>query len=331
MSIDNTHTWKDRLLNTHTIVTHKNCPDGTASAMICHAALPKAEVLPRTYDEEDYENLPAQPGMLFVDIIPPKARFEEFLEAGAIVLDHHKKVESVTQRFVERGQGVFADEKAEPGVSGALLAFRHVWSVLEGPHSTRALRDAVVTRGVGPLLWDFAFLAGIRDTWQVESPHWADACAQGAALSHLGLRYLLSPTRGGITAALLPEELEMGRILFEEKVVRAKEEAARAHLTYGFAFINDRSPSDFAEALRAVRSDLNAAVGFSYVLTADRRLMLVFSLRSIAEGFDVGEIAARAGGGGHTRAAGFSVPWPKWAGQDLTQVFFDFVSDAKQG
>ena len=53
------------------IVSHKNCPDGIASAMICHNALPFSGVEFVTYGEESYENLAALPGMLFVDGAKP--------------------------------------------------------------------------------------------------------------------------------------------------------------------------------------------------------------------------------------------------------------------
>ena len=52
----------------------------------------------------------------------------------------------------------------------------------------------------------------------------------------------------------------------------------------------------------------------------DRDGRRYFSMRSRAEGTDVGAIAARYGGGGHTHAAGFSVPMESGEASPLAPV-----------
>lgn len=87
--------------------------------------------------------------MLFCDIAPPAERAHEFLPRVPVVLDHHKGAEHLVKTFTHH---VFADEKLEPGVSGAVLAYREVWKPLKPLGFTTAA--------------DFARLAGVCDTWQ---------------------------------------------------------------------------------------------------------------------------------------------------------------------
>jgi hypothetical protein len=271
-----------------TIISHADCPDGIASAMILHAALPRARVVFVEHNTPEHTNLPAAPRLLFCDIIPPPARSAEFVDAGAFVLDHHKGVEDIVRAFGERGH--FADEKTEPGVSGALLAYRHVWLPLRG-------QDANVDR--------FASLAGIRDTWQTSSPDWDEACAQAAALTFYGYERLAeSPTLG-------PNELEVGRLLLAKKLQTARSIAASKcfKLDGRVAMFNDRDRalSDVAHFVLQDDPEVEIVCGFHYKVVSDGRMLLVCSLRSRAGEVDVAAIARINGGGGHTSAAGFSV------------------------
>lgn len=163
----------EKLRSIKTLACHADCPDGLASAMILRQALPSAEVIFVQYNSIEMANLKAEPGILFCDFCPPQDRYREFLEAGAIVLDHHKSTKHIVLEFGENG--VYADEKTEPGVSGAVLAFREVWTRMKQPLGfTGFLGLEEMER--------FAQLAGIRDTWQKQSPDWEEACAQAAAL-----------------------------------------------------------------------------------------------------------------------------------------------------
>lgn len=115
----------EKLRQVTTIVTHDTCPDGLASAMILLDVLPKAEVVFCQYSTPLHKSMIAKPGMLFADFSPDPARIQEFIDQGAIVLDHHKTAKDTVLACGELG--VFADEKEDPGVSGAVLAFREVW------------------------------------------------------------------------------------------------------------------------------------------------------------------------------------------------------------
>lgn len=283
------------------IITHANCPDGIASAMILKDALPDAEVTFLQYGTPEMTALAAKPGMLFCDITPPRERVQEFADAGAVVLDHHKGAKDIVEAFGERG--VFADEVTEPGVSGAFLAYRHVY----GPwlHEHNRITAALLARE--DRVNDFARLAGVRDTWQTTSEYWKEACAQAEVLMFLGAERLLAERN----AHLSEEDMDLGRTLLLKKLKAADEITEHGLLRVGDWLLfndGDRRTSDVAEAARKRYPDANGVAGFHYAVQSDGTMRLVFSLRSGREGVDVAAIAKANGGGGHTRAAGFSVP-----------------------
>ena len=89
----------EKLKQVRVIITHANCPDGIASAILLHDALPEAGIRFLTHRTKEYRELPAHAGMLFCDIAPPSERVELFRALGAIVLDHHKSAEALVKRF----------------------------------------------------------------------------------------------------------------------------------------------------------------------------------------------------------------------------------------
>lgn len=285
----------DAIRSVTTVITHAGCPDGVASAMILHSALPDAEIVFLRHGSPEIDGLVAAPGMLFCDIAPPAHRVPEFVEAGAFVLDHHGTAKYIVGDFGERG--VFGDEETQPGVCGAWLAYREVWLKLverysPPPGASHVPPVATVER--------FAKLAGIRDTWQRNDSQWDEACAQAAALRFYPWKDL---------AKAHPHEwnklLDIGWTLLSNQ----------AHLVAGLirdgfrTTINDKrviivssiETSDVADTLGA---EVNIVAGFSYRCD-DGQPKLVISLRG--RGVDVSAIAKHFGGGGHRAAAGFTV------------------------
>ena len=156
-----------KLKQVRTIITHANCPDGIASAILLHDALPSAQIKFVTHGTKEYRELPAEDWMLFCDITPPAERAHEFLPRVPVVLDDHKGAEHLVKTFTHH---VFADEKLEPGVSGAVLAYREVW-------------DRLRHHGLHGEACRFARLAGVRDTWQTSSPDFQRSNEQAVALT----------------------------------------------------------------------------------------------------------------------------------------------------
>lgn len=287
---------KETLLNVTRVITHANCPDGIISAAIIRQVLPRVSVEFCQYNTPQTNNLQVTPGMLFVDFTPPPRLVDACIDAGAIVLDHHKGQEETIKRFGERG--VFADERSEPGVSGATLAYREVYSALD------ALSNADVT------MFSLMRLIGVRDTWQKNAPEWELACAVSAAVTHMGEDYWL--THGPRIEAI---HCDIGRACLRQRhgyVERALRQLfVFEHNDIKVAVFSDTNGviSDVGEEIRK-RKIADVTCGFFYTRNegqGNEDMTLVYSLRSNYR-FDVAEFAKTLGGGGHTRAAGFSVP-----------------------
>lgn len=279
------------------IITHANCADGRASAVILHAALPNAEIVEVVHDTREHREMAAEPGLLFCDFTPPASRAAEFVASGATVLDHHKGAEAVVRAFGQRG--VFADEKAEPGVSGAVLAYLHVYLRVLGAPS---IADGLAC-DAAEACCRLAYLVGIRDTWQRSSPDWDRACAVSAAVRFLPLDEALKRGPVGVMAFAS----EAGALLVRKQMEAAREAARHAvRVEIGgrrVALISSVSlTSDVADLLR---EHCEIVAGFDYVHD-ERGSRLQWSLRACSH-VDVSAIARRHGGNGHTAAAGFSV------------------------
>lgn len=283
-----------------TIVTHDSCADGTASALLLHDALPHAEVVFVQHGTEAYRNLACKQGMLFCDIIPPPDRADDFVAAGAIVLDHHRTARAVVEKFASRG--IFADEAVERGVSGTVLAYRHVWWPLVGAVHADPRRTEWVRH--------FATMIGVADTWHREHPQWADAKRHTAILSFLpNTEWLERYTLEALTYRWEDNFEWVGQVLTRKhakKVSRSIEGGRRMTSDRGtkiLAFNNIGTTSDAAEQLGR---DVDVVVGFFYEQNADVE-KLILSTRSHTE-FDCAAFCRSYGGGGHTRAAGTSAP-----------------------
>lgn len=291
------------------LVTHGGCPDGIASAIIVRQALPNIEVRFVKYGQASREKLQAESCILFVDMTPPRERAQEFVDAGAIVLDHHKSQRDIVEMFGERG--VYADNEtdAERILSGAGLAHAYVLN----PLTDRETRDA---------FW-LSRLVGIRDTWHKESAEWDDAQAMAAVLFFQGADHWLPVTGCELAnGSIVPEktDLEFGRALMAERMRRAKSAAAgafRTHIGKLSVAILEGNPdviSDASDFLSDEGADIVA--GFSYSVSDDDDIKMTVQLRS-RDRVDVSELAKALGGGGHKHAAGFTVV----VGAEDTQPF----------
>lgn len=292
----------EALKSVQTIYVHKNCPDGIASAMLLKQALDRPVVFLQ-YGTDEYTNLQAASGMLFCDTTPPHDRAREFVDAGAIVLDHHKGAQGVVAMFGVRG--VFADEKSDPGVCGAVLAYREVWVPLHGS-------DGEVE--------DFATLAGIRDTWQNKNPRWNEACAQASWVMFFGEdECLRAPIFGDPDRWRFRSSV--GDMLFSEhmrKITKAVNGSFRTSI-HGLrvAILQGATNSSDSAEMLGEDSKVDIVVGFSYFDDGEEGreewspefstgLKLICSCRT-RTAFDVSKLAKFYGGGGHTKAAGFTV------------------------
>jgi oligoribonuclease NrnB/cAMP/cGMP phosphodiesterase (DHH superfamily) len=288
----------ERLQAIKTIISHETCADGLASAMILKAALPEAKLKFVKYNSEEHEKLEAEEGMIFCDFSPHPTRTQDFIDVGAIVLDHHAK--EVVEPFGE--SGVFADVKVEPGVSGAMLAYLHVY---------------VPILGENDVVGSFASICGIYDTWQTKHPLWEKSREYTEALFFLPKRDWLKEPIFPNFQSTWDSKMDIGRILVDKKnwtVKKALEEAYRA--TVGpIKVIMVQDTTAINEIAEAADPGVSIVAGFRYYLedNSDREdwcegfaknAKFKVSLRS-RNNFNVRNIALHYGGGGHEKAASF--------------------------
>lgn len=293
----------ERLKKITHIVTHENCSDGIASAMLLHHVLPQAKVTFCQYETTLQKTLAAEPGMIFCDFGPHITRVKDFLDVEAIVLDHHGgPAKEVALAFAEKGLGAFADEKADPGVSGAMLAFREVWKPLAITFSNHFFDMNQMAA------YELAELAGIRDTWVKNSPLWREACESAEALRFWPWDHVVD----GDGPDHWKQLLKIGPILVDrnekklEKILEGAYQYTSGKGRRVTLFEGLKPTSDAAEKLGEA-NDLTTGMAFFTEKTADGQIqqIMVFSNRSRGS-FNCRNYALAHGGGGHLKAAGFS-------------------------
>jgi hypothetical protein len=213
-------------------------------------------------------------------------------------------VQDVVEAFGPK-RGHFGNEKTEPGVCGAVLAFRHVWRMAHevmGPEDIVAIAEEKAAE-------EFATLAGIRDTWLNTHPRWRDACIQAEMLRFYPVEHWLN-LKDPFGAGHRPtwaERTSIGKLLVErherslQKMLEAAHRFTSAKGTRVVTFDNLKGTSDAAEVI-GDKADL--IIGFSYIVENGVPKMLL-STRSHTT-FDCLAFARFNGGGGHTKAAGFN-------------------------
>lgn len=274
--------------NTRVIVTHENCADGIASALILKRAFPNARVEFVNYNTRKHAELPAEPGMLFCDVTPPRERIQEFIDAGAVVLDHHVGQKDIVDAFGDLG--LYSDD---PGVSGAVMA----WGVC----------DAGGFANTSSSVQEFANLAGIYDTWRRQNPKWDAAVQQAESLLFFGYEYMSTLPH----TIWLDATQSTGKVLVHnrnERVIRCLDQAEYSSIR-GVKVCVFQGPSAdaniAADKLRSYyQNDVDIVAAFTCLAGPEGRRYVV-SLRSVRD-ISVLPIAKANGGGGHEKAAGFT-------------------------
>lgn len=267
-----------------TLVTHDNCADGLATAMVALDANPDLQVVFAQYNQPSLDALPVTDGMVFCDIAPPRARVREFVDAGAWVLDHHKHARDIVAEF--GGNGRFADEDVDIGVSGATLAYRHLWKPRAGIE--------VVSK--------FVYLVATRDTWQTQRPEWEAAQDLHTLLMGLPRAYWLTPS--GIERAMSSEMLGLGKMFRAQRAEQVGALCTRGIIQedHGWA-VFPASPALMSDAAETLRGMGHAVALGWFQVAKEGAVHTVCSLRSDGS-VDVGALCKRFGGGGHSKAAG---------------------------
>jgi DHHA1 domain len=306
----------DQLKQITDVYYHASCPDGTASAFICAAAFKDAWItrpgirgmLPKFwsihYQTERFNKLEPRPGQLFVDITPPKEKWEEWKAVNPIVLDHHETVKHVTEGL----GGVYATNESH---SGAKLAYEEVMIPIIAAGSSE---DYSADDFNCMAFWkELAEMSMIRDTWKKDSPDWDKACAIAMSMLFMGSRGLIERAQNfGMGCLRNQDEIDnlytIGRqvVANDQRRVETLSKGAEKISTntkFKMSFFNcgEKVISDTANNLIATGD--NISVGYFY-LYEDGDLRLQVSIRTDGS-ISAKKIAESLGGGGHERAAGF--------------------------
>ena len=308
----------DTLMGLRRVYAHTNaegpCADGLAAAMLVRDVLPDVELHFVVLNTNEHEEMEPVPGTLVLDMTPPADRVLDFVREGAVVLDHHDKQRPIVERFGPRG--VFG----ERGVSGATLAFRHVWL----PLKLEAQRIASGSGVLADILdgerarqaeyaQQFAGLIAIRDTWQTDHVLYARA----RELSSTIIMFDDWLTDG---SPLDRERIDRRVATVGAQLVRAFDAEARRSAEGAWRFTTSRGTrvavlhsmrarSDAADLVK----DCDLVVAFEYRTrprpdypTLPHGVQMKLSFRARTEWIHCGRLAGTFGanGGGHAGAAG---------------------------
>lgn len=320
----------EQLLKVRKVVTHVNCADGMASAILIRDVMPDVEIVFLQYQTEGHKKLEATPGLLFADFSPHESRVEEFVQAGALVLDHHKTAKEVVERFGENG--FFGDEVLNPGICGAVLTYEHVWKPLKQKAYDEAKarsgdggRDAgYLYEGQFDMAEDFAKLAGIRDTWQNKDPRWEEASIQASMLRFYPAENWLAETDVFTYArkGFWRDRMVLGKILEDKhtkSVQKSIEKSFRTQTPKGTTIVILSGTNTTSDAADVLEKEADLILGFNFEVEAGKA-KLYCSTRSRHK-FDCGAFCKSLGGGGHTNAAGFNVPFDPSSTEPMLQPF----------
>jgi len=321
---------REALEGVRKIIVHANgptspCADGRAAAIILRHAFRHVrglEIVEMAYGSKEHQELKATPGLLFCDFTPPKERQNEFVEAGAIVLDHHDP--ELVKPFGARG--VFGHNELVE--SGASLALRECYKPMINGQST-------------PFLLKLARLASVRDTWRKADVQWNAACEWSEALRFFALDDLLSKNEKTlevmftmIGGRLVERSMEEAQELAKTALYVGEVYNRRTRETPHVYIVPSLKTSDVAELLFTSERSPAILAGFGFVHEALNDsgavlVRLVVSLRS--RGFDVQELATRHGGGGHQSAAGFQIHYETPNDRNVQSPYAAIVEAIKTG
>lgn len=271
-------------------IHHARCADGFGSAWVVRRWF--------QYTAEAGDTLEFHPGVyteappdvtgkrvLLVDFSYSAETVRELaLKAESVtVLDHHKTAIEALQPLLAEGliQGAFALDKSGVGVT---------WDWFFGPEEMPRLLQHVQDRD----LWKFA-LPGTSEisAWLFSFPY--DFDIWDALVEELDTEGdTAARLQGRAIARKHSKDIEELLDLMAREAEIGGWKVPVANLPYTMS----------SEAGLALSKGLHTFAACYYDLPTER----CFSLRSDENGMDVGAIARQYGGGGHARAAGFSVP-----------------------
>lgn len=290
----------EKLKKVRTIYCHQNCPDGIGAALICAASYYTNHFSPEIkfiqYGTKEHEHLVPDHGQMFIDITPPKNRWNEWVEYEPIVLDHHETCKEVTLKL----NGIYGDENE----SGSTLAFKYVMSQFVNSNSVIGYKS-INNWGI------FAHLSMIRDTWKSNDQRWEMSLANSRGVMFYDINELINKAKSG--------KLNFKKIMknggrLVKKINDKSKLLAKSAYTFGISkndctlkcAIYNCTENIISETSNILIDD-GCDLAISYFISFDGEDMITtVSLRS-NDKIDSSKIAEKLGGGGHSKAAGFKM------------------------
>ncbi|MCW9003722.1 MAG: DHHA1 domain-containing protein [Gammaproteobacteria bacterium] len=262
-------------------IYHGNCPDGFAAAWAVRHALGDAVEFYKGVHQQPPPNVSGK-DVLLVDFSYKKDVLIEMLKTAAsiTILDHHISAEKDLADLLSSGKikGLFDMSK-----SGAMLAWEWFNPGVPAPMLIEHIQDRD--------LWQFK-LAGTREVHSAVSSHPYDFEVWDS---------LMESTSYGL------EVLKRDGKAIERRLQKDIQEliasGVRRMVIGGYDVPVLNAPSAYVSDAGNIMSQ-GESFAACYWDHPDGRS---FSLRSSESGVDVSEIARQYGGGGHAKAAGFTV------------------------
>lgn len=269
------------------LVTHANCADGIAAAMVARTRQ-QLVVAFCNYDDDAHRKWNPAPDILWVDMTPHRDSIETTGTIPGMCIDHHSGARDICERFESH---IF--HKEGPGISGSMLLLDAV-APLSGERASLSERNIVE-------------LVGIYDSWDVDNPRWLTASKVAGAMKLWPLDVLLGQWGDQrLVDALLP----CGEGLLDQQKARLRtiERGMRYYPSLKIAIVQaDSSDTSLFAGRLAKEGKAFVTVGFAATVrdgVAGYMLCLRSSLMPDRSYVDVEKIATKHGGGGHPSSAG---------------------------
>lgn len=273
------------------VLYHAGCWDGFCAAWLAHKAFPDAQFVPVQYGQEPPDVTGRDVWILDFSYKRPVLLAMKEKAKDILVADHHKTAQADLEGL---DWCIFDMEK-----SGARLTWELLWDNKLLPAAWLEDRPSLCNL-IAPWLVDYT---EDRDLWRWSLP---SSKAVNAALRTFPLEFALWDRLAKKHADELVQE--------GNAIIRYQQKLIESHVNH--AYETDISGHKVL-CVNCTCADLTSEVAGELAkdrpfgvcwFEAEEGNMRVFSLRSRDGGIDVSEIAKAHGGGGHARAAGFSVP-----------------------
>lgn len=263
------------------VLFHKNCADGTASALAAYEYFgDRAEYIPVQYNEGVIEGLNFHSTVYLVDFCYPQEGLDELTQGrDVIVLDHHK-----TAQEDLLGYGRLTDKVFDMGRSGAMITWQYFFPDHPVPKLFYYIQD--------------------RDLWNWEYEETKPIAAFLKTIGYDNFRDWIPFLDDNVFDSILNKGKAIAQ--YQDKCVENNIKGFYKGLLPDKTKIWMCNNSHLiSETCHSFLHQNNVEVCCCWFVVKEGKI--VFSFRSKGD-YDCSAIAKRLGGGGHKNAAGTSVP-----------------------